>query len=223
MSIDPSGHNPSGPHHGHSAAPGPSSPGAVWDERFASAEWPGKPDESLVEKVGSLKPGRALDLGCGPGRNAIWLAGQGWQVTGVDASAVGLGQAAHRAAEAGVTAEWLQADLTDYEPPAAQFDLVVLANMHFAPGEREELFARFGRAVAPGGHFYVVGHHLESIGRAGPPDPARLYTEALLQGLFEGFQVEVARRERMGGGGANPLVDVVAWATRGTDADGSRS
>jgi SAM-dependent methyltransferase len=143
-------------------------------------------------------------------------------VTGVDASAVGLGQAAQRAAQAGVAAEWLQADLTIYEPPVAQFDLVVLANMHFAPGEREELFARFGRAVAPGGHFYVVGHHLDSLGKAGPPDPARLYTEALLQGLFEGFEVEVARRERSGGDPPGPLVDVVAWATSLADRDRDR-
>jgi len=223
MSIDPSSQQHSGHHDSHPVAAGPPSPGDVWDERFSSAEWPDRPDESLVEKVGGLPPGRALDLGCGPGRNAIWLAGKGWQVTGVDASAVGLGQAARRAADAGVTAEWLQADLSIYEPPSAQFDLVVLANMHFAPGEREELFARFGRAVASGGHFYVVGHHLDSIGRAGPPDPARLYTEALLQGLFEGFEVEVARRERSAGDGGIPLVDVVAWATRTSSGEASVS
>jgi SAM-dependent methyltransferase len=199
------------PHHSGSSSGGP---GAVWDERFAANEWPSHPDDTLVELVSGLAPGRAVDLGCGPGRNSIWLASQGWQVTGVDASAVGLEQAAQRGRELGVTLELLQADLTAYTPPAAAFDLVVLANMHFSPGEREELFSRFASAVAPGGHFYVVGHHLDSLGRAGPPDPARLYSEDLLQGLFAGFDVEVTRRERAAGYGGTPLVDAVAWATR---------
>lgn len=192
----------------------PGSPGAVWDVRFAANEWPSHPDDTLVELVSGLAPGRAVDLGCGPGRNSIWLASQGWQVTGVDVSAVGLEQAARRAHERGVTLELLHVDLTAYTPLKGAFELVVLANMHFSPGEREELFARFAEAVAPGGHFYVVGHHLDSLGRAGPPDPARLYSEDLLKGLFAGFDVEVTRRERPAGDGGTPLVDAVAWATR---------
>ncbi len=188
-------------------------PGAVWDERYAGMDWPTEPDRTLVELVSSLEPGRAVDLGCGPGRNAIWLARQGWRVTGVDASTVGLAQARERAGREGVSLELVHADLLSYVPPPASFELVVVANLHFAPEDRELFFARATAAVAPGGHLYVVGHHLDSLGRAGPPLPERLYSEALLGDLLAPLTVEVRRPERPAGAGGSPLVDAVAWAS----------
>ncbi|MDA8278964.1 MAG: class I SAM-dependent methyltransferase [Actinomycetota bacterium] len=212
-SHQPHGEHSHQPHgEGGSGADG-TSPGEVWNERFAGTVWPAEPDQTLVELVSPLPPGRALDLGCGPGRNAIWLARRGWRVTGVDASSVGLSQAEARARDAGVTLELVEADVLAYVPPATSFDLVVVANLHFSPGEREEFFSRAAAAVAPGGHVYIVGHHLDSLGRAGPPVPERLYTEALLTTLLAPLAVDVRRHERPAADGGTPLVDAVAWAT----------
>ena len=202
-----------GAHHDGAHHDGAGTPGAVWDERYAGIEWPAEPDGTLVELASSLEPGRAIDLGCGPGRNAIWLARQGWRVTGVDASAVGLAQAKERADREGLSLELVHADLLRYVPPPANFELVVVANLHFAPEDRQLFFARATAAVAPGGHLYVVGHHLDSLGRAGPPFPERLYTEALLSDLLAPLAVEVRRHERPAGDAGSPLVDAVAWAS----------
>lgn len=188
-------------------------PGAVWDERYAATVWPAAPDETLAELVTPLRAGRALDLGCGPGRNAVFLARLGWQVTGVDASGVGLAQAAARAEEAGVPLQLVQADLLSYEPAPASFDLVVVANLHFAPEDRAGFFARAVAAVAPGGHCYVVGHHLDSLGRAGPPHAERLLTEELLVALLDPLPVQARRQLREVPGATEPLVDAIAWAS----------
>lgn len=193
------------------------SPGATWDTRYAGAPWPSNPDESLVALATPLVPGRALDLACGPGRNAIWLARAGWTVTGVDASAVGLSQARARAEEAGVTLELVNRDLLSYVPAPGSFDLVVVANLHLAPHEREALFARAVAAVAPRGHLFVVGHHLDSLGRVGPPFPDRLYTEELLARLVTPLAAQVSTHERPVDDGGAPLRDVVAWAVAGSD------
>ncbi|MST33552.1 methyltransferase domain-containing protein [Acidimicrobiaceae bacterium USS-CC1] len=205
----------------HGAAT-PPSPGAVWDQRYADTDWPSEPDDALVELAAGLPPGRALDLGCGPGRNAIWLARQGWTVTGIDASAVGLRIAGERAREAGVTLELVQADVLTYTPPPASVDLVVVANLHFAPGEREGFFSRAAMGVRPGGHLYVNGHHLDALGLAGPPVPERLYTEELLADLLAPLEVVVSRRERPAHDGGRPLVDAVAWATVPPDGGEAR-
>jgi len=187
--------------------------GALWDQRFAETDWPDEPDRAVVELTAAVTPGTALDLGAGPGRNAIWLAARGWQVTAVDASAVGLAQARRRAAAAGVALELVVADLFDYRPPAGHFDLVVVANLHVGAAERPRLFELASMAVAPGGHLLVVGHHLDSLGRAGPPDPDRLYTEELLVSLVPTFVVEhVGRMVRPLDGQPEPAVDAVLWA-----------
>ena len=195
--------------HGHGGAASP------WDARFAENAWPTAPDAALVGHVETLTPGTALDLGCGPGRNAVPLAVRGWRVTGVDASSVGLAQAAERARDAGVEIETVHAELSDYLATPRSFDLVVLANIHVPSADRPALLAAVARAVAPGGHLFVVGHHLDSLGRGGPPDPDRLYTEDRLAGAFPSCTVEqLERRERPHDGDGPPLVDLVVWATR---------
>ncbi|MGC8466097.1 MAG: class I SAM-dependent methyltransferase [Acidimicrobiales bacterium] len=210
-------HEETSPQNQNTSPQAPSEIGAIWDDRFATNEWPTEPDGPLADHLGGVTPGSAIDLGCGPGRNAIWLAREGWSVTGVDASAVGLSQARLRAEADGIDLELIQADLTTYQPPPKSFDLVVLANMHFSPEERTALFERFGAAVKPGGHFYVSGHHSESFGIAGPPDIERLFTEELLLELLTGFEVTVERHERRTGDGDVVIVDAVAWATAPQD------
>jgi SAM-dependent methyltransferase len=138
---------------------------AFWDERYSSAEalWSGNPNRYLVSEASDLHPGTALDVGCGEGADALWLAGRGWRVTGVDLSTVALGRAAGHAAQAGpgiaARTGWVHADLIGWDPGAARYDLVSSQYMHLPPGAREALFRALAGAVAPGGSLLVVGHH----------------------------------------------------------------
>ena len=185
-----------------------------WDERYRTYPWPTEPDRELVELVGPLEPGAAVDLGCGTGRNALWLASRGWRVTGVDSSRVGLEIADGRARDQGLAATWVLADLMAYSP-GEPVELVVMANIHPAPEDRMALFAHVAGAVAPGGHLYVSGHHVEAHGVAGPPDAARLYTEALLRDGFSKLNIErLERIVRAAEGEGSAVVDVVLWASR---------
>ena len=208
----PSPRNAHHDHHHHSHA----EVGATWDERYRTTGWAADPDEELVELVGPLAPGAALDLGCGTGRNSIWLASRGWRVTSVDASLVGLDHLVQRADELGLAAPTtIVADLTTYEAPVGAFDLVVVANIHLDPSERDDFFVRVQRALRPGGHLYVIGHHLDALGLSGPPDPARLYTEEILRAAFNDLAIERLERleRRLEDGGNRPVVDVLLWAT----------
>ncbi len=190
---------------------------AMWDERFTTHGWASEPDDELVELVSPLAAGDAIDLGSGTGRNALWLAKRQWRVTAVDGSTVGLDQLRRDALTLGlVPPTTVIADLTAYEPANEAFDLVVLANIHVAPDERPALFAAAARALRPGGHLYVIGHHLDALGHAGPSDPTRLYTEAILETGFAGLEVERLERleRRLEDGGEHPVVDVLLWASK---------
>ncbi|MFG2567547.1 FAD-dependent oxidoreductase [Streptomyces sp. NPDC048567] len=134
----------------------------MWDDRYRESHriWSGKPNTVLVREVEDLAPGRALDLGCGEGADAVWLAGRGWQVTATDISRVALGRAAEHAAEAGVAdrVDWQFHDLGATFPEGA-YDLVSAQFLH-SMGDlpRERILHRAARAVAPGGVLLIVGH-----------------------------------------------------------------
>jgi SAM-dependent methyltransferase len=163
-----------------------------WDDRHQHGEIEsGEPDATLVAEVSGLTPATALDVACGSGTNAIWLAQAGWQVTGVDWSAVALEKARARADEAGVSVEWIEADLLAWMPPPSAFDLVTVLYLHLAPDERRVVYPAAARAVAPGGSLLVVGHDRENLGRGpGPQDPERLFTAAKL-----GVELETGFRD----------------------------
>src|SRR3954464_9372018 len=99
--------------------------GSDWAARCAGGErlWSGLPNGALVAEVASLTPGRVLDVGCGEGADAIWLAGRGWDGTGLEVSGVALERAAGHARDAGLTVRWIHAALTDAALPPASFDL----------------------------------------------------------------------------------------------------
>ena len=124
----------------------------LWDRRFAEKEWISTPDPLLVELVGPLPPGRALDVASGPGRNSLWLAGSGWEVTALDSSAVALRQAVARAAAAGLRLQTVQADVVTWRPPATAYDLVIVANLHLPTVDLTSLLTRLGEVLRPGGH-----------------------------------------------------------------------
>ncbi|MET4921761.1 methyltransferase domain-containing protein [Streptomyces sp. PSRA5] len=135
-----------------------------WDSRYGESDriWSGNPNTVLVREVADLTPGRALDLGCGEGADAIWLAARGWRVTASDISGVALARARRHAADAaeGVAdrIDWQRHDL-GVSFPAGTFDLVSTHFLH-TPGDmpREEILRAAASAVAPGGVLLIVGH-----------------------------------------------------------------
>ena len=137
---------------------------ADWDERYAVGEqiWSGAPNGALVAEVGAEPPGRALDVGCGEGADAVWLAGRGWQVTALDVSGVALARAARHADAAGVNVRWVHAGLLDAAIEPATFDLVSAqypALLRTADRRAERGLAD---AVAPGGVLLVGASRLRS-------------------------------------------------------------
>ena len=190
-----------------------------WDERHTGHEpiESRDPDDTLLEVATGLRPGRALDLGAGDGRNATWLAASGWEVTGVDFSGVAIERARARATTSGQDVTWLQRDLLAWTPPAAAFDLVTLMFIHVSAAERDGIYAGAAAAVAPGGTLLVVGHDRSNLdhGTGGPQDPEVLFTAseiaAALPADFTVVRADVVRR----GGGAGPVpIDAVVVARR---------
>jgi SAM-dependent methyltransferase len=160
-----------------------------WDQRYATAEyvWRTEPNQFLPPEVAGLPTGRALDLAAGEGRNAVWLASQGWQVTGVDFSHAGIAKGARLAVDQGVTVEWRCADVTTWTPSPV-FDLVVVFYLQLAAGERRAAFERAARALAPGGTLLIVGHASVNLteGVGGPQDPSVLYSPDEVAADLEG-------------------------------------
>jgi SAM-dependent methyltransferase len=156
----------------------------AWEERYRAkpAIWSGNPNPQLVAEATGLTPGRALDVGCGEGADAIWLAEQGWQVTAVDIATTALERAAARAEAGGPQiAEritWTHADLRRQPPAEGAYDLVSAQFMQLPSQMRRDMFARLAAAVAPGGILLVVGHHPSDLQTAvhRPHIPDVLYT-----------------------------------------------
>jgi 2-polyprenyl-3-methyl-5-hydroxy-6-metoxy-1,4-benzoquinol methylase len=134
----------------------------AWDERYSGEEkvWSGDPNPQLVAEVAGLTPGTALDVGCGEGGDVIWLAREGWTVTGADFSVAGLARAARHAEAAGVAdqTDWWQVDAREFNAAGRSFDLVTTHFLHPPDGGMVAVVARLAEAVAPGGHLLVVGH-----------------------------------------------------------------
>jgi SAM-dependent methyltransferase len=195
--------------------------GGAWDDRYRGRElvWGSGPNGFLVEEVGGLGPGTALDVACGEGRNAIWLAEQGWQVTGIDFSSVALEKAARLATERGVAVEWVPGDLVGWEPPN-RYDLVVVMYLHLPSEIRSPIFTRLAHSVAHGGMMLVVGHDLLNLngGYGGPQDPAVLYGPADvsqdLSGVLEIERAESVRRPVDTPDGAATAIDVLVRGRR---------
>ena len=186
-----------------------------WNERYAAQPllWNVDPGPFLGGEVGDRPPGRALDLGAGEGRTAVWLAERGWRVTAVDFSDVALERGRQRAESSGVpdSVEWVCADLVGFDPSGGVYDLVLMMFVHLRPPERRRLLQLAAGSLAPGGIALVVGYDSTHAtqGQGGPRDPAVLFTPEDLVADLEGLRVERAERINVGDG-----VDAVVRAVR---------
>ena len=216
-----------------SPATGTSSPGdgylgdpgvrAEWDSRYADRRqlWSGRPNGALVAEVAGLTPGRVLDVGCGEGADAVWLARGGWDVTALEVSGIALERAAGHARDADVTVRWVHATLTEAGLAPASFDLVsaqypALLRTPDAAAERALI-----AAVAPGGVLLLVHHAGMDTRQADDSgfDPADYVWPSMVAELLDdGWAVEVdeqrPREAPDGGAGAHHTDDVVLRARR---------
>ena len=180
-----------------------------WNRRYADADERHAtpvPNRFLVAEVTDLAPGRALDLACGAGRNTVWLAERGWQVTAVDYSPTGLALARELAAARGVKVEWIEADVVDWTPPPRAFDLVCVLYLQLPAAERRAVLAHAADALAPGGTLLIIGHDRLNLteGWGGPSQPEVLFTPDDIVADIGGLVVDRAERVR------RPVEDVGA-------------
>lgn len=191
-----------------------------WDARYGASAlvWTAEPNRFLVEEAADLAPGRALDLACGEGRNALWLAERGWDVTAVDFSNVALDKARRLAAARGLTVTWVLDDVVTYGP-TAEFDLVIVFYLQLPIDQRRAVWTASARAVAPGGTLLVVGHDSTNLaeGWGGPSDPAVLYGPDDVTAAISPLTVVRAERVRRPvetENGPRTAIDVLVRATR---------
>ena len=166
-----------------------------WNQRYAGAElvWSKTANAELVCQAGDLAPGRALDLGCGEGRNAIWLAQQGWLVSAVDFSEAGISKARRLASAqpAEVTeVNWIVSDACAFHDDAG-FDLVTILYLHTSQSERDRWLQSAIDMVRPGGVFLYIGHDRKNIthGVGGPQLPELLPDVAEFKHCLSDFDI----------------------------------
>jgi SAM-dependent methyltransferase len=187
----------------------------AWNERYRTSEliWSAGPNQFVEAELAHLPPGRAVDLAAGEGRNAIWLARRGWQVTAVDFAQAALDKGRLLAGELPI--EWVCGDATTWRQDAS-YDLSVLAYLQLPADERRDANRNAFTALRPGGTFLLVAHDSTNLaeGTGGPQDPDVLMTaEDVLADLDgEAFEVVRAGREaRQVGDGHGEEAAVTAW------------
>lgn len=195
---------------------------AAWNERYAAVDlmWSVEPNRFVAEIITGWVPGRAIDLACGEGRNAIWLAQQGWQAVGVDFSNTALGKAATLADSNQLSIEWVCADATTYQPKASSFDLALLCYLQLPDVEIRTVIHHALTALAPGGALLFIAHALDNLehGIGGPQDPAVLYTPEQIAALVSAPVVieraETVHRPVSTPEGERNAIDVIVLARR---------
>ncbi|GIU84513.1 MAG: hypothetical protein KatS3mg008_1288 [Acidimicrobiales bacterium] len=194
-----------------------------WDSRYEASAfpWTTEPNRFLVERVGGLPPGRALDWASGEGRNAVWLASRGWEVTAVDFSLIALRRSVEFARAKGVRLAAVCADVVSFEPPPRLFDLVVVAYLQLRAHERRVSLRAAAGGVGEGGRLFVVAHHPRNIeeGWGGPQDPTVLYTAEDVVEDLEGLglvfdEAAMVRRPVETEEGVREALDTLVWARR---------
>lgn len=189
-----------------------------WDERYRSEDrlWSGHVNGSLAAEVADLAPGRALDVGCGEGADAIWLAEHGWTVTAVDISGVAVDRGRAEAERRGLTITWIAGDFPGDVP--GQFDLVSLHYPAFPIATIDDVTRGLTESVAAGGTLLLVGHAPPDDPENAHFDPADYVQPWDVEPLLgDGWVVEVSEtRPRPGDHhhGSHHVEDVVIKARR---------
>ncbi|MFJ3216452.1 class I SAM-dependent methyltransferase [Kitasatospora sp. NPDC086801] len=210
-----------------------------WDDRYAGSAlvWGAEPNRWVVRELTghtpAHTPGHALDLATGEGRNAIWLATLGWEVTGLDYSAVALERAERLTAdlpdEVADRLTWRHGDARTFDAPAAGYDLILVAYLQVPAQDRRAALRRAAAALAPGGTLLVIGHDLSNLteGVGGPQDPAVLFTPQDVLADLADHGLRTVRAERVHrpvgpepghkGEGGGVAIDVLVRLERGAE------
>jgi SAM-dependent methyltransferase len=193
-----------------------------WDERYRNQElvWGAAPNRWLEQEVRGRRAGTALDVACGEGRNAVWLAGQSWRVAAVDFSAVAVakGRALEERELEKPSIAWVVADATEFVAPEP-VDLALLCYLQLPAGKRRAAVRHAAQALAPGGVLLVIGHDSRNLhdGTGGPQDAGVLFTAADVARDVEGLGLEIEKAQevlRPVHGADRPAIDALFRASR---------
>ncbi|MCP3973832.1 MAG: redoxin family protein [bacterium] len=172
---------------------------ASWNERYeaAAALYGAEPNQFIAAELSGLSPRRVLDLGCGQGRNSVWLAAQGHQVTGLDISDVGIAHGNELAAAVGVGVDFRAVDVVNDWEPDEEYDVVILSYLQLPQDMRRRAHAKAITALAPGGTLVLVAHHTDNLeqGVGGPPMPEVLFSESELAEDFA--ELDIKRNKKV--------------------------
>ena len=166
-----------------------------WNKRYAASElvWSAQPNALFAGEVADLVPGKALDVGCGEGRNAIWLAEQGWEVTAIDFAQEGIAKGVRIADKKALTVNWIVSDIADMRQD--QFNLVAVLYFHTDLEERQVWQPKIIDCVSSGGTFVYIGHDPSNIdgGVGGPQNAELLPSVDEITDHLNGFRIEHAQ------------------------------
>lgn len=169
---------------------------AEWDERYRAHDhlWSVTPNLFVADRLGGMAPGRGLDLAAGEGRNAIWLASLGWEMTAVDFSEVAISKGKAQSD----AVDFVIADVRTWETEQS-FDLVLIAYLHLVPGDYQAIVRRARDWLAPGGELFLIGHDVSNPtdGWGGPQYPELLWDVPEVLGWLDGLvivEAEVVNR-----------------------------
>ncbi len=192
----------------------------IWDTRYGGDDYVygTAPNDFVRQQAAAIPPGRVLDLAAGEGRNAVYLAAQGYDVTAVDSSAVGLAKAQQLAAAQGVPLTTTVADLHDYGLGTEQWQGITAIFCHLPSALRSTVCKRVVAGLAPGGVLLLESYTPQQLRyrTGGPPDADLMPTLAELAGLlapltFEiGHEIEREVYEGRGHHGLSAVVQVLA-------------
>ncbi len=173
-----------------------------WNKRYGATDlvWGAEPNRFVEEALRDVEPrGWALDVACGEGRNAIWLAERGWRTTAVDFSCVAIERGRKLAARRGLEVEFIEADLTSWVPEPGAYALALVLYLHIPPEQRRQMWAQLAMGLAPGGEFFLVGHALRNLneGVGGPQDPSVLWEPGEIRAELQAVGIRVLSAEHV--------------------------